>query len=387
MKKNILRLLPATFFLLLAASNLSALTIKERKISFNSGWKFLLGDDQSASSPSFNDAAWRSLDLPHDWSIELPFDKESPTGTGGGALRGGIGWYRKIFSLPSSSKGKNFFIDFDGVYMNSEVWITGHSLGVRPNGYISFRYDLTPYLKFGDEKNVIAVKADNAKQPNSGWYSGSGIYMNVWLVTTNDVLVDHWGTYITTPRLNDRSATVDIKINIRNTNATNKNVIVKTIIYDASDKQVATGYSTLNARQTAITETSQQTKITAPHLWSIDDPYEYTAKTEVVNNGKTTDEYTTRFGIRYFRFEVEKGFFLNGKAVKIIGVCDHHDLGCLGTAINTRATDLESFKAPQHKAFNGLCLGVIQSTTKTGTIRLTVSADGLLPATIFIQTK
>ncbi|MFI5187681.1 MAG: beta-galactosidase GalB [Chitinophagales bacterium] len=347
MKKNILLLLVAISFLLLAAANLAAQTIPGRKTSFNSGWKFLLGDDAAASSLSFNDVAWRSLDLPHDWSIELPFDKESPTGTGGGALRGGTGWYRKTFMLPASLKGKNIFIDFDGVYMNSEVWINGHSLGVRPNGYISFRYDLTPYVEFGGEKNVIAVKVDNSKQPNSRWYSGSGIYRNVWLVSTGDLFVDHWGTYITTPQVNDQSATVDIKIHIHNTNAADKNVVVKTTVYDAANKKIATLTSALNAKSIDITETSQQIKIISPHLWSINSPYLYKAKTEVIRSGKTIDEYTTSFGIRYFNFDIDKGFSLNGKPVKIIGVCDHHDLGCLGTAINTRALErqLEMLKS------------------------------------------
>jgi len=182
--------------------------------NFDNGWKFNPGDVNNANDPLFNDASWRSLNLPHDWSIELPFDSTSPTGTGGGALRGGMGWYRKTFTLPASSKNKHVFIDFDGVYMNSEVFINGHSLGIRPNGYISFRYELTPFLKFGAEKNVIAVKVNNESQPNSRWYSGSGIYRNVWLVTTSDVFVDHWGTYITTPEINKTSATLHIETSL-----------------------------------------------------------------------------------------------------------------------------------------------------------------------------
>ena len=324
------------FIFLLSAKVAISQAETKRTVSFDSGWKFYLGDAPGASDPSFNDASWRTLDLPHDWSIELPFDSTSPTGTGGGALRGGMGWYRKTFTLPPSSKSKNVFIDFDGVYMNSEVWINGHSLGVRPNGYISFRYDLTPYLKLGDN-NVIAVKVDNSKQPNSRWYSGSGIYRNVWLVTTNDVFVDHWGTYVNTPQVNEQSASVDLNININNTNTTNRNVIVRTTIYDGANKQVATVSSTVDANSNDITETAQQTKINNPHLWSIDHPYLYKAKTEIISNGKTIDEYITSFGVRYFNFDVDKGFSLNGKPIKIIGVCDHHDLGCLGAAVNTRA--------------------------------------------------
>ena len=324
--------------LLTVAAFFSHLNAQTRtKENFDDDWKFILDSVNAYNSPDVNDASWRTLNLPHDWSIEMPFDSTSPTGTSGGALRGGLGWYRKTFSLPESSKDKNVFIDFDGVYMNSEVWINGHSLGVRPNGYISFRYDLTPYLKFGTDKNIIAVKVDNSKQPNSRWYSGSGIYRNVWLVTTNKVFVDHWGTYINTSQVNQQSATIDIKVNINNTNSTDQNVVVKTTLYDEANKAVATASSTLNAKANATTETSQQTKITSPHLWAIENPYLYKAVTQVTSDNKIVDEYTTNIGIRYFRFDVDKGFFLNDKPVKIIGVCDHHDLGCLGTAINTRA--------------------------------------------------
>ena len=174
--------------------------------SFNDGWKFHPGDVKEASSPQFNDAGWRNLNLPHDWSIELPFDKESPTGTGGGALRGGIGWYRKEFIMSSSSKEKLVYIDFDGVYRNSEVWINGHYLGKRANGYISFQYELSRYLKY-DDKNVIAVKVDNALQPNSRWYSGSGIYRNVWLSVRDRLHVDQWGTFVRTVSVDKDSAT------------------------------------------------------------------------------------------------------------------------------------------------------------------------------------
>ncbi len=178
------------------------------RVSFNKDWKFRLGESSDANAVSFDDKGWRGLDLPHDWSIEGKFDINDPAGTGGGALPGGIGWYRKTFTLPVSDKDKNVYIEFDGVYRKSEVWINGHSLGIRPNGYISFRYDLGPYLKYGDDKNVMAVRVVNSEQPNSRWYSGSGIYRNVWLVTTGKLFVDHWGTYITTPTVDEQSATL-----------------------------------------------------------------------------------------------------------------------------------------------------------------------------------
>ena len=304
--------------------------------NFDDNWKFILDSVNSYNNADMNDASWRTLNLPHDWSIEIPFDSTSPTGTSGGALRGGLGWYRKKFSLPESSKDKNVFIDFDGIYMNSEVWINGHSLGVRPNGYISFRYDLTPYLKFGNDKNVLVVKVDNSKQPNSRWYSGSGIYRNVWLVTTNKVFVDHWGTDVVATNISNRSAKLHVKTSIANFSDRTHNVDLVTRIVDAEGKQIAK-QRTSNVIVNKFQNIEQDIEVANPHLWSISDPYLYKVVTQVLTDNKVVDEYTTNIGIRYFRFDVDKGFFLNDKPVKIIGVCDHHDLGCLGTAINTRA--------------------------------------------------
>src|SRR5207248_4155514 len=154
-----------------------------------------------AQDPGLDDSQWRLLDLPHDWSIEGEFSEKNPAMPEGGALPGGVGWYRKTFNLPASDKGRLVFVDFDGVYRNSEVWINGRYLGKRPYGYISFEYELSPYVNYGSQKNLIAVRVDNSQQPNSRWYSGSGIYRNVWLTTTGKVFVDHWGTYITTPQV------------------------------------------------------------------------------------------------------------------------------------------------------------------------------------------
>ncbi|MCE1155615.1 MAG: beta galactosidase jelly roll domain-containing protein, partial [Bacteroidales bacterium] len=177
-------------------------------IGFNSGWKFLNQDVAPAFQPGYDDSRWRSLNLPHDWSIESDFSEHYPATPGGGALPGGVGWYRKTFDCPKG-KYSQVFIDFDGVYRNSEVWINGHYLGKRPFGYIGFRYCLTPYLKF-EGANVLAVRVDNSMQPNSRWYSGSGIYRNVWLVTTNDVHVAHWGTYVTTPEVSAEKALLKV---------------------------------------------------------------------------------------------------------------------------------------------------------------------------------
>jgi len=323
------------------------------RVNFDKGWKFKLDSFQSYNEPGVSDAGWRKLNLPHDWSIEGTFSKDNPATPGGGALPGGIGWYRKSFTVSVSKKNDIILIDFDGVYMKSEVWINGHSLGMRPSGYISFEYDLTPYLKYGNEMNVIAVKVDNSKQPNSRWYSGSGIYRNVWLTTVDKVHVDHWGTFITTPEVSNQSATINISTNIQNQYTTDKSVEVNTILLDATNKQVAKVSSNMKvdgmgtSAKSMPTPVKQTAVINNPVLWSIETPVLYKAVTRLLVDGKVVDTYETAFGIRYFNFDINKGFFLNGKHVKIIGVCDHHDLGALGSAVNTRALQrqLEILKA------------------------------------------
>jgi beta-galactosidase len=302
-------------------------------VSFNDGWQFFLGDDSLACQPNFDDSSWRTLNLPHDWSIEGGFSKDNPATIAGGALPTGIGWYRKSFVLSENLKEKSVYIDFDGIYRNSEVWINGHSLGKRPNGYISFRYELTPFLKFGKEKNVIAVRVDNADQPNSRWYTGSGIYRNVWLVTTEKVHVAHWGTYITTPMVSREEATVDLVVLIDSLENTTGNIRVSTCIFDEAGREVGQHETPLSSGQTI----TQQFNLKNPVLWSVDQPYLYRAVTQVFNDNRLTDEYETPLGLRYFRFDSKEGFFLNGEYLKIHGVCMHHDLGALGAAINTRA--------------------------------------------------
>ncbi len=306
--------------------------------NFCNDWKFYLGDIANGNDPSLNDENWRKLNLPHDWSIEGEFSKDHPATPGGGALPGGIGWYRKSFVIPEGDKDKLFFIDFDGVYRNSEVWINGNYLGKRPYGYSSFRYELTPYIKFGEE-NVIAVKVDNSLQPNSRWYSGSGIYRNVWLVKTNKIYVDHWGTFITTPIVEKEKAKVSLQIKLNNRLNEDAKIIVKTLFYEDEKVLKAQIESEEIIKANSLKEIYQTAEIKNPKLWSIETPNLYKAVTIVELNGKQLDYYETPFGIRTFYFDAQKGFFLNGKQVKIKGVCNHHDLGCLGAAINERALE------------------------------------------------
>lgn len=315
--------------------------------NFDKGWKFNLGDVTDAQAPGFDDSLWRVLDLPHDWSIEGKFSKDNPATPSGGALPGGIGWYRKTFTIPVSEKGRLAFIDFDGVYKNSEVWINGHSLGLRPYGYSSFRYELTPYLKYGKEKNVLAVKVDNSKQPNSRWYSGSGIYRNVWLVMTDKIYIAHWGTYVTTPEVTEQSAKVIIQTKIRNASLIDQAITLKTAIVDTKGKTIASADTTEKLMKASAGNIEQQLTVSNPVLWSIENPYLYRVLTTVIVDGKKQDNYETTLGIRSIGFDTAKGLLLNGKHIKINGVCNHHDLGFLGAAINRRALErqLEILKA------------------------------------------
>jgi beta-galactosidase len=327
-------------FLLFATPLCLANSRPGKRVSFNQDWRFQLGDVSNGQDMSLNDSQWRRLDLPHDWSIEGEFSEKAPSGTGGGALPGGIGWYRKTFTMPLTTKGKSIFIEFDGVYRNSEVWINGHYLGKRPYGYSSFVYELTSHLIYGGGPNVIAVKVDNSQQPNSRWYSGSGIYRNVWLTTLDPVHIEHWGTYVTTPEVSNESATIVIKTQVQN--GSKSPVNLTTIIQDANGRDVTR--STENGVRAIVDQTL---KVPAPVLWSDKRSYLYKVVSQLDQGGKIVDRYETPLGIRTFKFDVEKGFFLNGKSLKIRGVCNHHDLGSLGAAVNTRAIErqLEMLKA------------------------------------------
>lgn len=306
---------------------------------FTSDWRFWLGDSAVFSSAAFDDGDWRTLTLPHDWSIEGSFSPDHPAGVGGGALPGGIGWYRKTFKVLPADSGKCFFIDFDGIYMNSEVWINDHYLGKRPNGYIGFRYDLTPYLHFDDRENVIAVRVDNSAQPNSRWYSGSGIYRNVWLTKVDPLHVDHWGTFVTCEVGDDR-AKVTIENTIRNSSETDVDFHIEVELLDRHDKKAG------NIRSDEVTvkagkskTVTLRTEVGHPDRWSTQDPALYKAVTKVFEGKELKDRHETVFGIRSFHFSSDKGFFLNGQPLKINGVCLHHDLGALGAAVNYRAIE------------------------------------------------
>jgi beta-galactosidase len=307
-------------------------------VSFDSAWKFHLGDVTSAQVTTFDDSAWTALDVPHDWSISLPFNQSSPSGAGGGYLDGGVGWYRKTFSLPASSSGQKVLIQFDGVYMDSTVWLNGTQTCARPYGFSSFECDLTQGAKFG-ASNVLAVKVNN-QQPSSRWYSGSGIYRHVWLKTVNPVRVAYTGTHVTTPQVSAASATVNITITLQNDATSATSVILASSVRDAGGAevgQVSSAAASVAAGKTA--DVTQTVTVANPALWSPASPSLYSVVTTVSLAGVVVDTYTTPFGMRSFAFDASTGFSLNGTKTKLNGVCLHHDLGSLGAAVNSRAIE------------------------------------------------
>ena len=303
---------------------------------FNRGWQFTFDEVNDVGAVNADGVNWRDLDLPHDWSIEGEFSPDHPAGVGGGALPGGLGWYKKEFMVPAEDSAKHISIRFDGVYMNSEVWINGEYLGKRPNGYIGFTYDLTPHLNL-NSWNRILVKVDNSQQPNSRWYSGSGIYRNVWLTKTNKVRVAENGTYVTTSDVSDEHAEVTVETTLENHGEEQLVRLFSEVWFEG--KKVA-------EKSTASTISRDESKtithfipVPDPELWDINDPNLYELNTLVYLGGVLVDTYKTTFGIRSTEFDLEKGFLLNGEPVKMLGVNNHHDLGALGAAVNKRAIE------------------------------------------------
>ncbi|MEQ1798729.1 MAG: sugar-binding domain-containing protein, partial [Lacibacter sp.] len=310
----------------------------ERKQLFDYDWKFFSGDAAEAKANEFNDESWRKLDLPHDWSIEGQIHPKNPTGGAGGYFPAGVGWYRKTFHVPEEWKAKKTAIYFEGVYMNSEVFVNGKSLGVYPYGYSSFSYDLTPYLNFGKE-NVIAVRVDNSQQMNSRWYSGSGIYRHVWMMVTDPVHVTHWGVAVSTPAVSEINATVLVKTKVKNETSLAQVVVVKTILWNKNAISAGNSQVKIELPANSEKEITQTIPVSNPMLWTPETPHLYHAQVQVVKNKKVLDDTKTGFGIRSIKFTVENGFQLNGKTVKLNGGCVHHDNGCLGAAAFDRAEE------------------------------------------------
>lgn len=303
-----------------------------QRINADLGWEFVKGDPRGAEKAGFDDTGWRDVDLPHDWSIEGPYDQKAPAGGLGAFLPTGIGWYRRHFTAPESWQGRKVFVEFDGVYMDGDVWINGQHLGLRPYGYMGFQYDLTPYLNLGGT-NIISVRVDNSHQPNSRWYSGSGIYRHAWFNITAPIHVEHWGTYVTTPRITGSSATVQIRTRIENENPDGQSVTLISEVLDTQGRVVATNELKRSVGKSAVREFDQQLEVAAPELWSLDSPTLYRVHGIVKVGGQVVDQYETPFGIRQLQYDTDRGFLLNGKHVKVLGMCVHQDGGAMGAAV------------------------------------------------------
>jgi hypothetical protein len=296
---------------------------------FDDGWLFHKGEISNGEKGGAPGTQWRNVKIPHDWSIEEPFSDEWASATA--YLPGGIGWYKKSFTAPANWKGKKVFINFDGVYKNSEVWINGHSLGKRPSGFASFEYDLSSYLNFGG-KNLIAVKADHSEFADSRWYTGSGIYRDVHLIVKDPVYVQPENIAFATPEVSAQSAAIQVNAEISNSTTKSSAITLKMSLIDPKGKVAAQEERKLSAKAGVNTIQFKQS-LSNPSLWSIDEPSLYQLKLSVIRDGKTTDEVTQVVGIRSIHFDADKGFFLNDKNLKLKGVCIHDDAGALGVAV------------------------------------------------------
>ncbi len=305
-----------------------------RRLSMDFNWRFHLGEAYGANNPAFDDAGWRTVNVPHDYSIEGKFSPDNASCTA--YLPAGIGWYRKEFTLPEKDKNKHVEIRFDAVYDNSEVWINGHFLGKRPYGFISFYYDLTPYLHFGKERNVIAVRVNHSHIADSRWYTGSGIIRNVWLFVTDPVHVAQWGTYITTPVINGSSAEVSVVTKIDNDSPEGGPVTLKSIVVDPSGKTAGQASAEMTFQPHSKYDFKQTIGVSRPDLWSLDHPRMYSLISEVYVGKRLADRDSAAFGIRTIRFDANEGFLLNGKSTLIKGVCLHNDAGSVGAAVPVR---------------------------------------------------
>jgi beta-galactosidase len=309
-----------------------AASTPRQRLLMDYGWTFIKGDPPRAEAARVDDSGWRRVDLPHDWSIEGPYDSAAATTGRGGYLPTGVGWYRRAFRLPAGARGRRVTIEFDGVYENSDVWINGHHLGRRPYGYISFHYDLTPHLVPGE--NVVAVRVDNSRQPNSRWYSGSGIYRHVWLTVTDLLHVGQWGTFVTTPDVDSARALAAVRTEVVNDGTGARNGTLRTTVLDAAGREVARAEApfTVAAGETAVV--TQQLTVNAPSLWAPETPVRYSLRATVLDRtGRTVDRTDTPFGIRHIAWDADRGFLLNGKRVKLLGVNLHHDGGPVGAAV------------------------------------------------------
>lgn len=296
----------------------------------NDNWRFTLDDPQKAEVVDFKDAKWQQVDLPHDWSIKGQLSPTLASATG--YLPGGIGWYRKALNIPSDKVGEKVYLYFEGVYNRSEVFVNGHSLGKRPNGYISFMYDATPYIEYGKD-NVIAVRVDHSQSADSRWYTGSGIYRNVWLIYANPIHIAQWGVYAYPKISNKKQSILSVEVEVQNGSDANAELVIQNELLSADGVVVAKGAQKLAVSSSSKAKISQELKVRNTQLWDLENPYLYQLKTTVLKDGKIIDQTSTNTGFRTYTYDPNKGFALNGEWMKVKGVCIHHDAGVLGAAV------------------------------------------------------
>lgn len=325
-KRSLFTVLVTLLLFISASAEVSAQVSFGSSELFNKGWKFVLGDNPESSSPAFDDTSWQEVNVPHDWSVSMPtsMDKYSCTGW----LPGGIGWYRKSFEL-RKEPGERYYLYFEGVYNRSTVYLNGRELGSRPNGYISFMYEITDYLAHGGP-NTIAVRVDHSREADSRWYTGSGIYRNVWLVKAPDRHFAQWGLSYSLSDLDADRAVLSVSSGIEpsRTSCGKVNMKVRFAMYDASGNCVAEKMVKPSGNMA-----SAELEIPHPELWSVDSPVLYSLESELILKGEVVDRAATRAGIRESVFDPDRGYFLNGKNMKLKGVCLHHDAGVLGAAV------------------------------------------------------
>lgn len=341
----------ALVFLLAGTLGTATATVRTT-LNFDADWRFFQGEPPAPApaqplsgnyapidpaSFAFIDDTWRKVDLPHDWSIEGPFDKANPTNAAGGFLPAGVAWYRKTFTVPAEARGRRIFVEFDGVMANSEVYLNKCLLGFRPNGYLPFRYELTDIINY-DGPNLLAVRTDTSRQPASRWYSGAGIYRHTWLVLQNPLHLEHASTFIRTPVISKDNATSHFETIVVNQSGLAREASVRVRILNDTEGHV--GSFEIPSREIPAGQTvrfSQEITVPSPRLWDVLDPFLYTAEVEVITDGQTVDEESISFGIRTTEFRADSGFWLNGRNLKILGVCLHHDAGGLGSAVPASA--------------------------------------------------
>ncbi len=309
-----------------------------QKLSFDLGWQFHLGDLQPNFPKKQEDTGWRLVNLPHDWSIELDRKPENPSGTAGGYFQNDRAWYHKTFDAPADWQGKHVFVEFEGVYMNAEVWLNHHFIGRHPYGYTSFCYDLAPYLEYG-KSNLLRVLVDNGSQLNSRWYSGSGIYRHVWLMVAEPTHIDQWGIFVTSPAVSDKSAAIQIVTTLVNTAKEAQPSLIRSCIVGPDGAPVGSTELKITVAAEDRCLVIQDIEVDNPKLWSPDSPVLYRLESDLISGGKTIDQATTPFGIRYATVDAENGFVLNGQPLKLKGGCVHHDNGVMGSASFDRSEE------------------------------------------------